>query len=440
MRLINIIIVASFLAAVPTASALENADSLATAASELPPTVNAEAADTATFTPMPLPTSFFLTAVFNNYRLFDPVDSAALFFPEKPRLPKSAQWLEKTARQEEFLSRIKQNYLISHARDVKYVASLMKRPPKKFSGKADPSDRKVSVAVDKVDLSQLNAETEATIRRRNWLREFNGALQFSQAYISPNWYQGGNNNLNAIINIFYNVCLNQNFHPDLLFDTTVKYDLAINNAPTDSIHDINISEDLFQFNTKFGVKAFKKRWFYTITADFKTPLLKNFKPNQHDVTAALFSPGELNVGVGMTYKHLNTKKTFNVNASIAPFSYNLKVCRSHDINPADFGIEAPHRAANKFGSSGELKLKWSMAKNVIYSSRLFLFTNYKYVQGDWENTLEFSINRYLSTRLFAHLRYDTSVPPLEGSKWKRWQFKEILSFGLSYKFSTKPKK
>ena len=69
-----------------------------------------------------------------------------------------------------------------------------------------------------------------------------------------------------------------------------------------------------------------------------------------------------------------------------------------------------------------------------------LFTDYKYVQGDWENTLEFSINRYLSTRLFAHLRYDTSVPPLEGSKWKRWQFKEILSFGLSYKFSTKPKK
>jgi len=78
-------------------------------------------------------------------------------------------------------------------------------------------------------------------------------------------------------------------------------------------------------------------------------------------------------------------------------------------------------------------------KNLTYYSRVFIFTNYDYIQSDWENTLEFTFNRFLSTRIFAHLRYDSSVPPLEGSKWKRWQFKEVLSFGLAYKFSTKAK-
>ena len=31
------------------------------------------------------------------------------------------------------------------------------------------------------------------------------------------------------------------------------------------------------------------------------------------------SPGELNVGVGMTYNYANPKKTFTLDASISPF-------------------------------------------------------------------------------------------------------------------------
>ena len=385
----------------------------------------------------PLPVAFFLPAVFDGYRLFEPIDTAALL-TQKSDLPECADWLYRQNRQADFLARIKQNYLINNAKDVVYVASTMKRPQKKFDGKVDPKKRKVEVNVDNVDLSELSTDLNVEMKRRNWLHDFNGSLQFSQAYISPNWYQGGNNNLNAILFVYYNVKLNQNFYPNLLFDTTVQYKLSANNAPTDSIHDINISEDQFQFNTKFGVKAFKK-WFYSIAVDFKTPLLQNFKPNQHVLSAALMSPGELNVGVGMTYNHVNKDKTFTADVSLAPFSYNLKTCLSPNINPADFGIDPPHKTANQFGSSGELKIKWNVVKNLTYYSRVFIFTNYDYIQSDWENTLEFTFNRFLSTRIFAHLRYDSSVPPLEGSKWKRWQFKEVLSFGLAYKFSTKAK-
>lgn len=385
----------------------------------------------------PLPLSFFLPAVFDGYTILEPADSTT-YLQQSSRLPAAADWLARQNRHADFLQRIKQNYLINNARDVEYVASTMKRPPEKFIGIVDPSKRKVSVSVDKVDLSELSTDVNVEPERRNWLHDFNGALQFSQAYISPNWYQGGNNNLNAILYVFHNVKLNQNFHPNLLFDTTIQYKLAANNAPTDSIHDINISEDQLQLNSKFGVKAFKK-WFYSVAVDFKTPLLQNFKPNQHELSAALMSPGELNVGLGMTYNHVNKPKTFSTDVSLAPFSYNLKTCLSPNINPADFGIDADKKTVSQFGSSGEVKLKWNVVKNLTYTSRFFVFTNYDYIQGDWENTFEFTFNRFLSTRIFAHLRYDSSVPPLDNSKWKRWQFKEVLSFGISYKFSTKAK-
>jgi hypothetical protein len=41
----------------------------------------------------------------------------------------------------------------------------------------------------------------------------------------------------------------------------------------------------------------------------------------------------------------------------------------------------------------------------------------------------------LSTKLFAHVRYQSDTPHIENSKWQKWQVKEILSIGFSYKFS-----
>ena len=79
---------------------------------------------------------------------------------------------------------------------------------------------------------------------------------------------------------------------------------------------------------------------------------------------------------------------------------------------------------------------WKMAYNITYSSRLYVFSDYTYVQGDWENTFSFDINRYLSTQLYIHLRYDSQTKAVDDSKWHKWQLREVLSFGLSYKFST----
>lgn len=269
----------------------------------------------------------------------------------------------------------------------------------------------------------------------DWIHDINGGIQFSQAYISPNWYQGGNNSLSLLIDLLWHVQLNTIVHPNLLFDNVISYKLGITSSPQDEYHKYTISEDLFQWNFKAGVKAFDK-WFYSVTTQFKTQMLNNFAANSMERTAAFLSPGDFNAGLGMTYAYVSKSKNFKLNASIAPISYNLKTCINSHIDPAQFNIPAGRKTVSEFGSNSEVTLNWTICKNVNYSSRLFLFTDYSYFQGDWENTLSFKFNRFLSTQIYCHLRYDSSSD-LSIGRWHHWMLKEILSFGFAYTFSTK---
>lgn len=383
---------------------------------------------------MTLPVMMQLPPVFTNYRLkrisnaYDPMTQNPLL-----DVPEAEQWASKAVARDSYYNAFMQNWMIHNPELVKLNRQWMAEPPKEFVMNVDPTEAKITIE----EVITTPPAEVATVgdgdKRINWLRTFDGSLQFSQAYLSQNWYQGGNSNLMAIANIFYNVKLNPAYHPNLIFETTAQYKLGANNAPDDSVHQYNISEDLLQINSTFGVKA-AKRWYYSLNAQFKTQVLNNYKKNSNTLVAALLSPGELNVGVGMTYTYQNPRGTVDLNISIDPGSYNLKTCINDRIDPTQFGIKAGRTTISQVGSSAELTFKWKMAYNIEYSTRLFMFSNYKFIQGDWENTLEFHFNKFLSTRVFAHLRYDPDGALVENSKWRHWQFKEIISVGFSYQF------
>jgi hypothetical protein len=297
--------------------------------------------------------------------------------------------------------------------------------------------RRLSVQETRIDPTAGMDIVKQKVDHKNWIHSFTGTVQFSQAYISPNWYQGGNNNLNMIANAIWNVKLNQAYHPKLLFESTIQYKLGMNSAPDDSLRNYSISEDLFQVNSTFGVKA-RDRWYYSVTTQFKTQLLNSYTSNTNTLRSAFLSPAELNVGVGMTYNYANKKKTFTFDASLAPLSYNMRICTNSRMDETNYNIAEGHKTVSQYGSTAELKMTWKICYNISYTSRVYVFTNYDYLQADWENTLSFTINEFLSTQIYAHARYDTTTPKVDdNSKWKKLQFKEILSFGFAYKFATK---
>ena len=381
--------------------------------------------------PLSLPNGFFMPPIYDTYRFLTPLDINTEVHSGNPAM----RWIEDNEVLNRQMTEYRQNLFINHPELVRYNLAMLPEAPQKYEVTLNPADLSISVQ-EVLPEPEAPTLTGEELKRRHWIRAFTASLQFSQAYVSPNWYQGGTNNLNALGHLFYNVKLNEVFHPNLLFDTTVQYKVGMNNAPEDSIHSYNLTEDLFQINTTFGIKA-ANRWYYSFTGQFKTQLLNNYKVNSRDLKSAFMSPGELTLGVGMTYSYTDKPKTFTFNASLAPLSYNLKTCLSSRINPENYGIEATKKTKSKFGSTAEFSMSWKIAYNINYSARVFAFSDYESFYADWDNTLAFEIIRLLTTQIYAHLRYDTLTPyDEESGKWKKLQIKEIFSIGFAYKFSS----
>lgn len=381
-----------------------------------------------------LPAGKFAPPVYDSYQFTDDITLFDNDSGSKTKFAKAYQWIDDYDLSNRLLLNAIQSYEINNPRNVRFNAANLPEVPKKYRNYVDKLTTRIVLDDIKVEDKELQ-NVENNIGRKIWLHTFDGSLQFSQAYISPNWYQGGNNNLNMIGQLLYNVKLNQKFYPKLLFDATVSYKLAMNSAPDDSIHSVNISEDIFQVNATFGLKA-ARSWYYSANLMFKTQLFNSYPTNSRNLQAAFLSPGELNVGLGMTYNKTNKKKTATFGASISPLSWNLKTCTNRNIDETTYGLVEGRHTKNKVGSSAECTLEWKLAYNITYHSRLFLFTDYEYAYGDWEHTVDFNINRFLSTRLYLHMRYDTSTPTVADDTWRKFQLKEIFSFGFAYHFGT----
>jgi len=379
--------------------------------------------------PVRLPYLLFMPAVYDGY-----VEPDTISYLERDMSgQKALEWIETEMANARRVRRMQYNLFYKHPELVKYNINMLPEAPKRFTAVIDPTEHTIEIRPISVNADASETLSEQLVERRHWIRSFNASLQFSQAYISPNWYQGGSNNINMLAQIFYNVKLNPKYHENILFETTAQYKLGMNNAPDDSIHGYNISDDLLQINSTFGLKA-HHNWYYSVNAQFKTQMLNSYAVNSNELRSAFLSPGELTAGVGMTYNYANEKKTITFDASLAPLSYSMKTCMNREIDPAKYNIKPGRRTLHSFGSSAEVKFFWRLTYNISYTSRLFAFTDYETAQADWENRINFEINRFLATQVFVHARYDSSTP--KDGDWHKLQLKEIISVGLSYKFST----
>lgn len=277
-------------------------------------------------------------------------------------------------------------------------------------------------------VEKANAENEFRVLKPNfWKKTAAASMQFSQYSISDNWYQGGEST-NALLSEL-KLTANYDDRQGVQFDNSLEIKLGFITAPSDTAHSYKTNADLFRLNSKLGIRAIKNL-FYTIAAEFKTQFFPNYETNTNDMISNFLSPAQLDLSVGMDYKL--DKKKYKLSLMGAPFSYTF-VYISNDkiINPSSFNVKPGHSSANLFGSKITANIDWKITKNISYLTKFEYFTTYDKVIANWENTFNFQLNRYLSTKLFIHARYDDGVTLTEEND-TYFQLKEMLTFGLSY--------
>ena len=266
----------------------------------------------------------------------------------------------------------------------------------------------------------------SVIKPNFWKITGNADVQFSQNHVSDNWYNGGESVKTLLGNLLWQ--FNYDDRQKIQFENKIEWKMGFVTTPSDTVHKFKPNNDMVRLSSKLGYKAISN-WYYTLSGEFKTQLFSNYDTNSDNLIAALFSPAELNIGLGMDYKYVKDD-ICNLSVLINPFNYTRYSVSSSRVDPTKYNIKAGEKVENQLGSRLEVTLNYKILTNLMWDSKLSYTTNYEKVLSDWENTFTFVFNRFFSTKLFVHTRFDDSVSRAEGDSY--FQLQELLSLGFSY--------
>ena len=290
--------------------------------------------------------------------------------------------------------------------------------------------------VDPVTVEQVeDPPVEVLVTKPNfWTFKGDYFLQGLQSYISGNWYKGGESNYSILGSITMEA--NYNNKQKVKWDNKLEMKLGFLTSKSDSVHSLKTSDDLLRLTSKLGLQATKK-WYYTLQLLAYTQFWRGFKSNDRHVYSDIMSPFNLNISLGMDYNVEAWKKKLTGTIHLAPFAYNFKYVDRNWFGDKEnfttrYGLDLGKHTLHDFGSQFTIDLKWAIAENISYQTRMYGFTTFKRVEWEWENTFTFNFNKYISTKLFIYPRFDDST--MRDDHHGYFQFKEFMSLGFSYSF------
>lgn len=273
------------------------------------------------------------------------------------------------------------------------------------------------------------------VERKYWIPSFESSIQFSQNYISDNWYKGGNSNLNLSMRNYVSLLYSKD-RVQWLNELESKLGLYTADEAVSGGARYRISEDLLRLHSNYGIKI-NKHWSYTLDGELRTQQFKTYNAAYTTLQAAPLAPLRTNIGIGFKYSYSTKSKSrygrkFSVSLNLAPFSHNWRWSSRQDIDLSRHGLGIDTRSVHTIGSTFRGQMQWDFNMDVSWASRIYFNTAYKSTEVEWENTLTMRISRFFSTRINVQLRFDDAVKPSDG--WNRYlQMNEVLSFGFNYK-------
>jgi len=299
--------------------------------------------------------------------------------------------------------------------------------------------------------AKLRKQTIDTIQ--GWRTGGVTALNFSQTSL-VNWAAGGENTFaaNGLFSVFANYKQKSAAWDNSL---DIGYGLLRQGDKKAFIK----TDDKIDFLSKYGQKAFNN-WYYAALINFKTQMTEGFKyPNDSVKISDLFAPAYILSALGMDNKPNKYWSLF-----IAPLTSKITIVNDEELaNAGAFGVEKAviddagnivtpgEKLRSEFGGYVRIifsknDFKQELLKNVAFTSKLDLFSNYLHnpqnIDINWETQLAFKINKFFSVNINTHLVYDDDIKiasdklvnGLPKSPGPKTQYKQILGLGFSYKF------
>jgi hypothetical protein len=353
-----------------------------------------------------------------------PTSTRATTSTTQANLTASTDYLTRTAQMNRDRQQFIDDYVTDHPFQHHYLRGRMQKAPEKEKMKTDNLLQGHQVEVAGFNMDFQNTLKGGKPSADKWHYHGYSTYQMTQTAMSDNWYKGGENNMTIYSDQKLEI---KRYDAEKIttFETTLQLKLGFYYTQADTIHSMRVNDNQFSLDVKYGYKAWK-RWYYSASATFKTPIFNYYPANSHKVKSAFLSPAELNVNLGTDYSYANKKKTVSYSLLLAPLSYYMKYVDNQKVSVTQYGIDADHRVLNQIGSSLTSKLSWKISNSVQWESRLYMFTSYESFLGEFENTFTFRVNRYLSANIMLYPRIDDSTTK------DPWQMKEMLTFGFNY--------
>ncbi|MBT9393308.1 DUF3078 domain-containing protein [Hymenobacter sp. NST-14] len=291
----------------------------------------------------------------------------------------------------------------------------------------------------------ISAEVDTV---RGWQRGGAGTLNFSQVSLR-NWAPGGQSSLSLL------GTGNAYMHyrgPEHTLDLAGNLVYGVLKAGKGRLRK---NDDRLELNGRYA-RQFTSVWSYAAQLNLKTQLTPTRAVDNPDsLLSRFFAPAYVLASLGMEYK---PGPGFSL--LLSPATGKFTVVGDQGLADAGaFGVRGARRTADgrllagtgqqlrsEIGAYLNARYRRPVATNITFTSRLELFSNYFHnpqnVDVNWENLIDFKVNKFLSASVTTLLVYDDDIPvPVDrnddgvpDSSGRRIQFKETLGIGLNYKF------
>ena len=266
------------------------------------------------------------------------------------------------------------------------------------------------------------------VKPNYWTTSGSIAMNFTQNYISDNWYQGGESNKTMICEFDFDV--NYNDKDRISFRTHFDVDLGFATTKADTLHSLKTNTDRLRIESNLGYKLIKNLD-ATVKVKLESQSMPSYYTNSHDFASNFMAPFDANFSVGLNYKP--TIKKIRLEIFFAPLSaYNYRFVRYGKLT-SRYGIRAGRHHKEDFGTQLMITVpRQKISQLVNWYSKAEFYSNYARTFFQWENKFDVSLNRYLTASLNLYARFDDSAPRLKDEEFGYWQLKEFMTLGVTY--------